>query len=320
MSSTSPELEGAPSRTRVIAHRGASGYLPEHTAVAKALAYGLGADFIEQDLVATRDGELVVLHDVFLDDVSDVAVRFPGRQREDGHFYVVDFELAEIGALSLHERRRAGTSSPSYPGRFPYALSAFRVLPFADEIRLISGLNVTTGRRVGLYPEIKAPAWHAAQAGIDLTLLVYTALERWRDIVSGPVFVQSFDAGALRRLRHELGAPWPLVQLLGAEAARSLADDSRAAAAIGEYASAVGLPYETLIEPAAGRLEASRLAGMLEEAGLRLHPYTLRRDDAPPRGIGYREALRFLIRELEVDAIFSDHPDDAVAIRDGSAA
>ena len=64
----------------VIAHRGASGYLPEHTLASKALAYGLGADFLEQDVIATRDGELVVLHDLFLDDVTDVAQRFPGRQ------------------------------------------------------------------------------------------------------------------------------------------------------------------------------------------------------------------------------------------------
>jgi glycerophosphoryl diester phosphodiesterase len=72
----------------VIAHRGASGYLPEHTLAAKALAHGLGADFLEQDVVATRDAQLVVLHDLYLDDVTDVAVKFPGRNRNDGRHYV----------------------------------------------------------------------------------------------------------------------------------------------------------------------------------------------------------------------------------------
>src|SRR5690606_12727821 len=77
----------------VIAHRGASGYLPEHTREAKVLAYGQGADYLEQDVVATVDGRLVVLHDVCLDDVTDVARRFPERRRQDGRFYVIDFTL-----------------------------------------------------------------------------------------------------------------------------------------------------------------------------------------------------------------------------------
>ena len=84
----------------VIAHRGASGYLPEHTLAAKALAYGLGADYLEQDVVATRDSRLVVLHDLYLDDVTDVARRFPGRHRRDGRHYVIDFDLAETRAIA----------------------------------------------------------------------------------------------------------------------------------------------------------------------------------------------------------------------------
>src|SRR5688572_24954616 len=93
----------------VIAHRGASGYLPEHTLAAKALAYGLGADYLEQDVVATRDGRLVVLHDLHLDDISDVARRFPGRQRADGRHYVVDFDLSELETLRVFERRTPGS-------------------------------------------------------------------------------------------------------------------------------------------------------------------------------------------------------------------
>ena len=79
----------------VIAHRGASGYLPEHTLAAKAMAYAQGADYIEQDLVMTKDGRIVVLHDKYLDTVSDVAEVFQGRQRDDGRFYVIDFGKVE---------------------------------------------------------------------------------------------------------------------------------------------------------------------------------------------------------------------------------
>ncbi|MEW6710741.1 MAG: glycerophosphodiester phosphodiesterase family protein, partial [Candidatus Riflebacteria bacterium] len=87
-----------------IAHRGASGYLPEHTLPAKALAHGMGADYIEQDLVLTKDGHPIVVHDIHLDTVTDVATRFPERKRDDGRFYAIDFTLAEIKTLKVTER------------------------------------------------------------------------------------------------------------------------------------------------------------------------------------------------------------------------
>lgn len=87
----------------VIAHRGASGYLPEHTLPAKAMAYAQGADYLEQDLVMTKDDELIVLHDHYLDRVTDVAKRFPDRARKDGRYYAIDFTLAEIKSLKFTE-------------------------------------------------------------------------------------------------------------------------------------------------------------------------------------------------------------------------
>ncbi|MCT7040174.1 glycerophosphodiester phosphodiesterase, partial [Salmonella enterica subsp. enterica serovar Pomona] len=87
----------------VIAHRGASGYLPEHTLPAKAMAYAQGADYLEQDLVMTKDDHLVVLHDHYLDRVTDVADRFPNRARKDGRYYAIDFTLDEIKSLKFTE-------------------------------------------------------------------------------------------------------------------------------------------------------------------------------------------------------------------------
>ncbi len=88
----------------IIAHRGASGYLPEHTLAAKALAHTMGADYLEQDLVLSKDGVPMVLHDVYLDMVTDVARRHPDRRRRDGRFYAIDFTLAELKRLRVQER------------------------------------------------------------------------------------------------------------------------------------------------------------------------------------------------------------------------
>ena len=120
----------------VIAHRGASGYLPEHTLPAKAMAYAQGADYLEQDLVMTKDDHLVVLHDHYLDRVTDVADRFPDRARKDGRYYAIDFTLDEIKSLKFTEGFdiENGKKVQTYPGRFPMGKSDFRVHTFEEEI------------------------------------------------------------------------------------------------------------------------------------------------------------------------------------------
>ena len=146
-------------RPVVIAHRGACGYLPEHTRAAKVLAYAMGADYLEQDVVASRDDELIVLHDIHLDRVTDVASRYPDRARRDGRFYVRDFDLDEIKTLRVHHRRNADDSLV-YRGRDGTEGDDFRVLTFAEELALVRTLETAHGRPVGIYPEIKRPRWH----------------------------------------------------------------------------------------------------------------------------------------------------------------
>ncbi|CAL6697212.1 glycerophosphodiester phosphodiesterase [Escherichia coli] len=127
----------------VIAHRGASGYLPEHTLPAKAMAYAQGADYLEQDLVMTKDDNLVVLHDHYLDRVTDVADRFPDRARKDGRYYAIDFTLDEIKSLKFTEGFdiENGKKVQTYPGRFPMGKSDFRVHTFEEEIEFVQGVK-----------------------------------------------------------------------------------------------------------------------------------------------------------------------------------
>lgn len=131
----------------VIAHRSASGYLPEHTLPSVAYAHALGADYLEQDVVLSKDGVPLVLHDIEIDTVTDVATRFPGRQRANGHFYAIDFTLAEIRQLRAHERCDPKTGRPVYPRRFPIGQSTFAVPTLEEDLQFVQGLNRSTNEK-----------------------------------------------------------------------------------------------------------------------------------------------------------------------------
>jgi len=303
----------------VIAHRGASGYLPEHTLAAKALAHGLGADFLEQDVVATRDSQLVVLHDLYLDDVSDVARRFPGRHRDDGRHYVVDFDLAELRTLTIFERRAPGTSAARYPLRFPAGTGLFGVATLEEELQLIQGLNRSTGRIAGIYPEIKDPDWHRRH-GIDLAELLLAELRAFGySSAEDPVFVQCFDAAELTRLKHELGCDLRLIQLVGPEPDYGALLTTTGLRSISAYACGLGPHYSQLVEEEGTR--RPRLADLAlgaRDAGLALHAYTFRRDALPAYARTLEELLEFFWIEIGVDGAFCDHPDVAVRVRDSA--
>lgn len=303
----------------IIAHRGASGYLPEHTLAAKALAYAQGADFLEQDVVATRDDALIVLHDIHLDRVTDVAVRFPGRQRGDGRYYARDFDLAEIRTLNVHERRCDDGRTAVYPGRFPTTSGRFGVPTVAEEVEMIQGLNRASGRRVGIYPEIKRPAWHRDE-GVDVTVGLLDVLARYgycrRDDAA---WLQCFDAAELRRVRRALGSDLKLVQLLAENAwGESATDYDRLKSAPGlretaEYADGIGPWLQQLYAPAEidGHPVASGLVSTAHAGGLKVHPYTFRADELAPGFASFTAMVRWFAGELRIDGLFTDFPDRA---------
>jgi glycerophosphoryl diester phosphodiesterase len=296
----------------VIAHRGASGYLPEHTLPAKALAHGQGADYLEQDVVASRDGELLVFHDLYLDALTDVRERFPGRARPDGRHYCVDFDLAEIRTLQVRERRNPATGELRFPGRFPVAAGAFGIVTLAEELAFVQGLNRSTGRVAGIYPEIKEPAWHR-EHGIDVGARLIETLARfgYRQ-ASDPVFVQCFDADELRRLRTELGVGLRLVQLVAAEGP---ALDDAALARLAGTVDALGADLRLLL----GGNPATGLAAAARRAGLQVHAWTVRSDQLPAGCTSLESLLDTLCRDLRVGGIFTDFPDRVRAYCDGLA-
>lgn len=307
----------------VIAHRGASGYLPEHTLPSVAYAHALGADYLEQDIVLSKDGVPLVLHDIEIDTVTDVATRFPGRQRANGHFYAIDFTLAEIRQLRAHERCDPKTGRPVYPRRFPVGHSTFAVPTLEEELEFIQGLNRSTGRDTGIYPEIKAPAWHRAQ-GKDISTIVLEVLARYGyRTKTDKFFLQCFDFAEVQRLRGELGFQGRLVQLVGrygaGENEHAATDDSRdnsdllAPARLPEvarYADGIGPSLAHLVNvDANGRAQPNDVVARAHALGLVVHPYTFRTDALPKFSPDSRALLSLLLGELRVDGVFADQPD-----------
>lgn len=311
------------SKTRpiVIAHRGASGYLPEHTLAAKAVAHAMGADFLEQDVVLSRDGVALVLHDIYLDSTTDVALRFPGRARSDGRFYAIDFDLLEIRQLQVHERtytdaKRLG--QPVYPERFPVHDALFRVPTLAEEIALLAGLDRSRKRRTGLYIELKAPNWHR-QEGLDLPWAVSSVLEQ-TGYCDRPeqVFLQCFDDLTLQHMTKLIKTSLPMIQLI---AEKSWGEDSivdydylRTPGGldyVASYAQGIG-PHLGQVyrgKTASGSPILSPLVQQAQARGLQVHPYTFRRDELPAGIADFPELLDIFIQQAGVDGLFTDFPD-----------
>lgn len=315
----------------VIAHRGASGERPEHTLVAYELAIDQGADFIEPDLVATSDGMLVARHENEISGTTDVADRpgFTDRRTTktiDGEktsgWFTEDFTLAELKTLRARERlpdlRPANTA---HDGQY-------EVPTFAEVIALVQRKEDETGRRIGIYPELKHPGYFAAQ-GIDLAALLLSELAGAGYTSAGdPVFIQCFEVGTLARLEGQTGLR--LVQLVASEGGPAdLPEISYAAmltpsglAGIARYADALGADIRLILN-ADGSPTA--LVGDAAEAGLAVHGWTVRRENAflpealrngsDPAAPGDMAALVRLLAEAGVAGIFTDNPGEVLAQR-----
>jgi glycerophosphoryl diester phosphodiesterase len=303
-------------RPLVIAHRGASGYLPEHTLAAKAFAHALGADFLEQDVVLTKDDVPVVLHDIYVDTVTDVAKKFPHRARADGRYYALDFTVAELKQLQVTERFNVKTGQPVFPKRFPARQSSFQISTLEEELQLIQGLNRSTGRTVGIYPEIKQPKWHRVQ-GHDISRIVLPILVRYGYATkTDACFLQCFELDEIRRLRNELGWRGRLIMLIESKArgddgsdhdylctAAGLKEVAKVADGIGPAIGRI-VSWSTAAQP-----KFTDLAKLAHAEGLLMHPYTIRVDDLPKNCPSVDALHTALFQEARVEGVFTDFVD-----------
>jgi glycerophosphoryl diester phosphodiesterase len=309
-----------PAPKLVIAHRGASGYLPEHTLPAIAMAHAQGADYLEQDVVLSKDDVPVVLHDIHLDTVTDVARRFPDRKRADGRYYVLDFTLSELKQLAVSERFDPRTGRAVFPSRFPAGLGSFQIPTLEEELQLIQGLNRSTGREAGVYPEIKDPAWHRAE-GHDISPRVLEVLARYGyRTKADKAYLQCFEPVEVKRIRTELGYQGRLVQLIeGTGMPKDTAEQKhmRTPAGLAEVAKVADGIGPSLVDVVRrkpdGKLEPTALVAQAHALGLIVHVYTFRADAVPPGVASFDDLLRLALFDIGVEGVFTDQPDRAVA-------
>ena len=290
----------------VIAHRGASGYLPEHTMEAKAMAYAMNPDYIEQDLVLSKDDVPIVIHDIELDDVTDVAEKFPERKREDGRFYVIDFTFAELQQLNVTERFNPKTGAQVYPNRFPKGKGSFKLHSFQQEIELIQGLNQSMGRNIGIYPEIKNPEFHH-QHGKDIAKITLKILSEYgyKTKKDNCIF-QCFDAKELERVRTELQSELFLVQLI------EFPEEVEQLSHYATYVDGLGPWYKQILDKKiGGKWQFTTLVEDTHKLGLQVHPYTFRADQLDEFS-SFEEMMQVLFFEANIDGGFTDFPDKMV--------
>ena len=304
----------------IIAHRGASGYLPEHTIAAKAMAYAMGVDYIEQDVVMSKDNHLIVLHDHYIDRVTDVQTKFPDRIREDGRYYVIDFTLSEIKSLNVTERYyfdEKGTKNAVFKDRFPLFQSYFKIHTLEEEIELIQGLNKSTGEDVGIYTEAKSPSFHLSE-GKDLSKAILETFKRYGyEDQRSKAFYQTFEIDELKRVYNKilpiLNIDVKLIQLMGKSDYYSKVTTIEGLKDLSLYAYGIG-PSLNMIIPNNSKNSILGLSSLVADAhsvGMKVHPYTFRQESplALTYATNYENLLDIYFNHVGVDGVFTDFPD-----------
>jgi len=286
------------------------------------MAFAMGADYIEQDVVMTSDDQLIVLHDITLDRTTDVAERFPDRVRDDGRYYAIDFTLAEVRQLRASEgfEIENGEKKQGFANRFPMGESTFSVPTLAEEIELIQGMNKSTGKNIGIYPEIKGPEFHR-EAGKDISTAVVKMLKSYGyTSKQDKIFLQTFSFEELKIIHDEIfpaeGVDLNLVQLIGGESSYPWMFEDDGMQKLSAYADGVG-PEKGLVvsrDSQKTNILVSDFVAKAHAAGMEVHPYTYRLDpgQVPAYADSYEDLIDIHLFQADVDGVFTDFPDRAV--------
>lgn len=287
-------------QTKVIAHRGASGYCVEHSEGSKALAHAQRADYIEQDVVLSKDKVFVVLHDLTLDATTNVKVIYPEKARTDGKYYVADFTWDELKELELRSRvadQMGGCGQ--------------RIMRLDHEITFLRQLDRAFHRKTGLYIELKGAGFHKKEFGVsmgDELLKVLAKLEVSSDPES--CLIQCFEPDELIAL-HQKRCPYKLIQLMGDRYEGNIDE-------VAKYAYGVGPSTNLLAKKIpGGEIVSSGFVEKSKQAGLKVHPYTVRLSMQPKWSDSIDETHRVLVDLLKVDGFFTDYPDLGRSAVDG---
>lgn len=328
----------------IIGHRGASGYRPEHTAAAYRLAFALGADAVEPDIVATRDGVLVLRHENEISGTTDVARRpeFAGLRttkvidgRETTGWFTEDFTWGELSTLRARERMpKLRSANTAFDGRYP-------VIRLRDLFELIDEGSERFGRRLGLVAEIKHASYFES-IGLPLDELFAAELDDagWGGN-DGRLVIEAFELTVLGKLaaRGVGGKKVFLIEADGTpedqrlahgEAAHSYADFVTEAGlyALGGLVDGISVDRSMIVrQDAAGTAQSSELVDLAHSAMLEVYTWTLRPENRyllPTHRSGAGQGHHgdwwsefALIMGTGIDGVFADHPDLAVAVRDG---
>ncbi|WP_300574630.1 glycerophosphodiester phosphodiesterase family protein [Phenylobacterium sp.] len=311
-----------PSRPLVIAHRGASGERPEHTLAAYQRAIDQGADYIEPDLVMTADGVLVARHENEISGTTDVAERpdFASRRTErliDGvktaGWFTEDFTLAELKTLRARERLPAlRPASAAFDGRDP-------IPTFQEVADLAKAQSRRTGRTIGIYPEMKHPTYFEAR-GLAMSASLAAALrDNDLDRRDAPVFVQCFEPKPLRAFRQISAAPTVMLAGAGTLSDALLAE-------LAEFADGLGPELKMVLNLDQPGLPPTGLIARAQGAGFKVHPWTVRLENAflpvplrrgeDPAAHGDAETLFRAVFAAGADGVFTDFPEMAVQVRE----
>ncbi len=301
----------------IIAHRGASGYLPEHTLASAALAFGMKADFLELDVVLTKDAHLIVMHDLTLNATTNVEEIFPERSDINGNYYSMEFKLEEVKRLRVNERSKKRGSSQLYSDRFPKEYNLFRVPTLEEIIKLVRGLEKSHGRRMGLYIEIKGYRTHK-KFNLNPIKKLFEILNKFGYLKkSDPIWIQSFDSEVLKIMREKYKTKLRLTQLIGENKWNLSKTDfdyfktKNGLKEIATYANGIGpwMKHVVAGKSISGDLQLTNMVNIAKELKLKVHPYTLRADRLPNYVSSFENLLEIFFNKAKVDGVFTDFPD-----------